>query len=86
MDKIISSQEFGNKYSKISKLCRDTKQPIYITVDDHVDTVLIDINEYNKMKAELELLRELSFAEEEVRNNKLSLINDTFNKMRQIIN
>lgn len=59
-------QILRNHYSEISQTCRANRQPVYITVNGRGGTVLLGIAEYEQMKAELELLRTLSEAEEDV--------------------
>ena len=83
MDNIMPSSELRNKYSEISNFCRESRQPIYITVNGHGDTVIMNITEFNKMKAELELLRELSLAEDDVRNGRVASIDDTISEIRR---
>ena len=75
--------DLRNHYSEISKVCRESRQPVYITVKGHVDTVLMGITEYELMRAELELLRTLSEAEEDVRVGRVTPIDDTFNRIRE---
>ena len=82
MEQILPSSDLRNKYSEISNMCRETRKPIYITVNGRGDTVIMNITEFNKMKAELELLRELSLAENDVRENKIAAFDDTISKIR----
>ena len=63
MESIRPSADLRNHYSEISRLCRENRQPVYITVNGRGDTVLIGLAEYEQMRAELELLRTLSEAE-----------------------
>lgn len=83
MEHILPSSELRNKYSEISNLCRETRQPIYITVNGRGDTVIMNMTEFNKIIAELELLRELSFAEDDVRNNRVKSFDETFDDIRR---
>jgi len=57
------SADWRNKYSEISKLCRETREAVIITVNSRGDTVLLGLQNYKQMKAELELLRTLVDAE-----------------------
>jgi prevent-host-death family protein len=67
MERIRPSADLRNHYAEISRLCRESRQPVYITVNGHGDTVLIGLAEYEQMRIELELLRMLAEAEEDVR-------------------
>ncbi|MEF9880048.1 MAG: type II toxin-antitoxin system Phd/YefM family antitoxin [Clostridia bacterium] len=82
METIRPSADLRNHYADISKLCRETRQPVYVTVNGRGDTVLLGISEYQQMKTELELLRTLSEAEEDVRNGRVAPMRDTFEGIR----
>ena len=83
METIRPSADLRNQYSEISKACRESRQPVYITVNGRGDTVLMGLTEYEQMCAELELLRTLSEAEEDVRAGRVAPIDDTFNRIRE---
>lgn len=83
MESIRPSADLRNRYSEISKECKESKQPIYITVNGRGDTVLMGIAQYEQMKAELELLRMLAESEDDVRNGRVAPIADTFASIRR---
>ena len=83
MEIIRPSADLRNHYSEISKVCREERQPVYITVNGRGDTVLLGLSEYEQMKAELELLRTLAEAEEDVRAERVAPIEDTFDDIRK---
>ena len=74
MDLIRPSADLRNHYSEISKLCRENRQPVYITVNGRGDTVLMGMTDFQQMQAELELLRTLADAEEDVRADRVAPI------------
>ncbi|MBE5794464.1 MAG: type II toxin-antitoxin system Phd/YefM family antitoxin [Clostridiales bacterium] len=82
MDLIRPSADLRNHYSEISKLCRENRQPVYITVNGRGDTVLMGMTDFQQMQAELELLRTLADAEEDVRADRVAPIEDTFSDIR----
>lgn len=82
MDLIRPSADLRNHYSEISKLCRENRQPVYITVNGRGDTVLMGMTDFQQMQAELELLRTLADAEEDVRSDRVAPIEDTFSDIR----
>ena len=86
METIIPSSELRNKYSEISKKCKETREPIFLTVNGRGDCVIMDIEDYNQMKAELELLRSLAIAEEDISLGRIAPIEDTFNSLRKKLN
>ena len=69
---IRPSADLRNKYSEISKLCKETREPIYITVNGRGDTVLLDMAEYVAMRKELQLLQDLAEAEEDIKNGRVA--------------
>ncbi len=86
MEQIRPSAELRNHYSDLSKLCRETRQPIHITVNGRNDTVLLSAAEYAQMKAELELLRMLAEAEEDAAAGRTAPAEDTFADIRARLN
>ena len=80
---IRPSSDLRNHYSEIAKLCREKRQPVYITVNGRGDTVMMGMADYEQMSAELTLLRTLAEAEEDVRNGHVAPLADTFADIRQ---
>ncbi len=62
--------------------CRESKNAVIITVNGRGDTVVLGLQQYNQMKSELELLRTLAEAEEDVRNGRVALMQDSFDQLR----
>ena len=83
MNLIRPSADLCNRYDEISKLCRENLQPVYITVNGRGDTVLMSMENFQQMQAELELLRTLADAEEDVRAGRVAPIEDTFSDIRR---
>ena len=83
MDMILPSADLRNHYSEISKLCRENRQPVYITVNGRGDTVLMSMDDFQQMQTELELLRTLANAEEDVSTGRVAPIEDTFSDIRR---
>lgn len=83
MENIRPSADLRNKYNEMSSLCKETREPIFITVNGRGDTVLLSIEEYKQMQAELELLKNLAEAEDDVRNNRVTPVKDTFLELRK---
>ena len=83
IDLIRPSANFRNHYSEISKLCQENRQPVYITVNGRGDTVLMSMENFQQMQTELELLRTLADAEEDVSIGRVAPIEDTFSDIRR---
>ena len=84
MEAIIRpSSDLRNHYSEISKECHENRQPVIITVNGRGDTAVLGLQDYYQMKAELELLRTLAEAEEDVVNGRVAPIQNTFDDIRK---
>ena len=77
------SSDLSNHYNEISKQCHEERSPVIITVNGRGDTAILGLQDYYQMKSELELLRTLSEAEEDVANGRVALIQNTFDEIRQ---
>ena len=62
--------------------CRESKNAVIITVNGRGDTAVLGLQQYNQMKSELDLLRTLAEAEEDVKNGRVALMQDSFDQLR----
>jgi len=62
--------------------CRESKKAVIITVNGRGDTAVLGLQQYNQMKSELELLRTLAEAEEDVKNGRVAPVQDSFDQLR----
>ena len=79
---IRPSSDLRNHYNEISKQCREERTPVIITVNGRGDTAVLGLQDYYQMKAELELLRTLSEAQEDVAQGRVALAKETFDSLR----
>jgi len=83
MDAIIRpSADLRNHYNEISKQCREERTPVIITVNGRGDTAVLGLQDYYQMKSELELLRNLAEAEDDVREGRVASMQKTFDDIR----
>ena len=83
METIIRpSSDLRNHYSEISKQCREERVPVIITVNGRGDTAVLGLQDYYQMKAELELLRTLAEAEEDVTQGRVAPAREMFADLR----
>ena len=82
---IRPSAELRNHYNDISKQCKEKKEAVIITVNGRGDTVSLSYEEYKNMKARIELLEVLAEAEDDVRNERVAPISETFNDLRAML-
>jgi len=71
--------DLRNKSNEISKLAKDSNEPIYITKNGEGDLVVMSMNHYSKMQLKLDLLSKLSVAQ------KQKSTGDTGNSLKQVM-
>ena len=49
MTNIMPSSELRNSYNKVSEICRETSEPIYLTKNGRYDTVIMSIEAFENM-------------------------------------
>ena len=84
-ESIRPSADLRNHYNDISKQCKENKEAVIITVNGRGDTVALSYEEYKNMKARIELLEVLAEAEDDVKNDRVAPITDTFNDLRKLL-
>ena len=82
---IRPSADLRNHYNEISKQCREEHKVVIITVNGRGDTVSLGYEEYNRMKARIELLEILAEADEDVKYGRVAPIKDTFDDLRSLL-
>jgi len=60
---IKSSSELRKNYNSIAEICRTTRKPVFLTRNGAGDTVIMDMETYNKREEELETAARLIMAE-----------------------
>lgn len=79
---IRPSSDLRNHYNEISKLCKKSREAVIITVNGRGDTAILGLQDYNQMKSELELLRTLAEAEDDVKNGRFAPMQSSFDELR----
>ena len=79
---IRPSSDLRNHYAEISRSCRENRRPTVLTVNGRGDTVIMGLEDFNRMQAELDLLNSLALAEREVDEGKVGLMGDTLARLR----
>ena len=82
---IRPSADLRNHYNEISRLCREGKEAVIITVNGRGDTVSLSYEEYRRMKARIELLELLSEADDDVKHGRVAPVEDTFSDLLNIL-
>lgn len=84
-ESIRPSADLRNHYNEISKKCHEENEAVIITVNGRGDTVTLSYEEYKRIKARMELLEILAEADEDVKNGRVSPIEDTFKDLRSYL-
>lgn len=84
-ESIRPSADLRNHYNEISRQCRDGREAVVITVNGRGDTVAIAYEEYQHMKARLELLEMLAESQEDYNSGRVAPITETFDDLRLIL-
>ena len=84
-ESIRPSADLRNHYAEISKQCKANKEAVIITVNGRGDTVALSYDEYKNMKASIELLEVLAEAEDDVKNERVAPITETFDDLRKML-
>ena len=60
---IKSSSELRRSYNDIAQICRSLKTPVFLTRNGVGDTVIMDVETYNKREEDLDVAERLLFVE-----------------------
>ena len=83
---IKPSASIRNNYNEISKLCKSTGEPVYLTKSGEGDLVVMDIETYNRREKMLKLREELlSVEEDRMRGSEGYSIDEVTSMMRSAI-
>ena len=82
---IRPSADLRNRYSEISRQCREDGDVVIITVNGRGDTVSMGYEDYKRLIARLELLELLAEAENDVANGQVSNVSETFDDLRALL-
>lgn len=81
-ESIRPSADLRSHYSEISKQCRENREAVIITVNGRGDTVSLGYEQYQQMKAQIELLEMLGEAEEDVAHGRMASMQSSFDALR----
>ena len=83
---ILPSTYLENQYSEISKQCKKTGEPIYLTKNGKVDLVVMSIEAFEKMQALLALKERLLDIElEQMNGAKFYSVDELDSALKRII-
>ncbi len=83
MPTIRPSADIRNNYPEISKLCKETKNPVYITVNGKGDTAIIDIAVLDELYARLDLYEKVAAGIRDIDEGRTKTHEEVFAKFRR---
>lgn len=81
---IRPSAELRNNYPEMSRLCKQTGKPIYITVNGKGDTALISITALDELYARLDLYEKIALGIKDIESGNTKTHEEVFAKFREI--
>ncbi len=79
---IIPIRDLKNT-SRISEMCKQTNEPIFITKNGYSDMVVMSIDTYEEKLSMLEVYRELAISEEQFRDGKFRDAKEALSDIRK---
>lgn len=77
---IRPSSDIRNNYPELSRLCKETGKPVYITVNGKGDTALISIDALDELYARLELYEKISLGLRDIERGDVKTHEEVFAK------
>ena len=84
-EQIRPSSGLRNRYNELVKECKEKNTAIILTVNGKGDSVILGLEKYQEIMDELELLKNLAEAEEDVREGRTAPLSDSFKSIRNKI-
>ena len=82
---IRPSSDLRNKYPEISGICK-SGEPVFLTVNGKGDTVLLSVEEYDRMFSENYLNAKLKEAADDMENGRIYTHEQVFSELRADLN
>lgn len=78
MTNIRPSADLRNNYQEISRQCKETGEPVYITVNGKGDSALIDIKVLDELYARIDLYEKLSLGIKDIESGNTKTHKEIF--------
>jgi len=82
---IKPSAAIRKNYNEISALCKQTKEPVYLTKNGEGDLVVMDLETFARRENMLKLREALLKSEADIQNNRVHTVADTAAAMKRMI-
>lgn len=81
---IKSSAELRNNYNKVSKLCHEYNEPVFITKNGEGDLAVMSIELYEKITMKYELYREIQKGLDDVKAGRTIPFDDFIDDIKKV--
>ena len=85
MVNIRPSAAIRKNYNEISKLCKTTKAPVFLTKNGVGDLVVMDMETYSQRENMLRLRETLQQSEADILSGRVRTIGETADAMRMVV-
>jgi PHD/YefM family antitoxin component YafN of YafNO toxin-antitoxin module len=83
MPTIKSSTDLRNRYNEISTFCHANREPVFITKNGCGDLAVMSIDEFNGMRARLELYALIAESKTAIAEGRATPLKDAMRKVRE---
>ncbi|NLB52115.1 MAG: type II toxin-antitoxin system Phd/YefM family antitoxin [Syntrophomonadaceae bacterium] len=85
MPNIKSSTDLRNNYNEISKICHESREPVFITKNGQGDLAVMSIEAYEMLNGKLELYHLLDEGRRAVKEGRKRSLEDVIQDIKQEI-
>ena len=82
---IKPSAAIRKNYNEISALCKNTKEPVFLTKNGEGDLVVMDLETFARRESMLTLREILLQSESDIQSGRVHTVQETAAAMRQVI-
>ena len=83
MPDIRPSADIRNNYPEISRLCKQTGKPVYITVNGKGDTAVMDIAALDELYARIDLDEKISAGLRDLEEGRVKSYEEVFSQFKR---
>lgn len=83
MPDIRPSADIRNSYPEISRLCKQTGKPVYITVNGKGDTAVMDIAALDVLYARIDLYEKISAGFRDLEEGRVKSYEEVFSQFKR---
>jgi len=85
MPTIISNTDFQSSYNKVSDLCHQYPEPVFVTKNGNGDLAVMSIETYELLSGKLQLYTAIEEGLNQVKQGKIKPMKESINSIRTTI-